>query len=52
MAVHFEDMVHYSAPAEYILLPISIPVQKLTMKPAYPLSNVMFNIGKLNIGTK
>ena len=45
MAVHPEGMGRYSAPARYILLPASAPVQKPTVRPAYPLSNAMLNIG-------
>ena len=38
-------MGRYNAPAGYILLSASAPVQKPTMRPAHPLSNTMFNIG-------
>ena len=50
MAMHPEGMSRYSALARYILLPASAPIHKPTMRPAYLLSNAMFNIGKLNIG--
>lgn len=45
MAMHPEGMGCYNTPARYILPPASTPFQKPTMRPAYPLSNAMLNIG-------
>ena len=45
MAMHPVDMGRYYAPLYTLLFTTLSPIQKPTMRPAYPLSNAMLNIG-------